>query len=336
MTTAINNVPLGILDLVPVSQGRTLAQAIEDSLALAQLADELNFRRVWYAEHHNSPALGSSATAVLIGAALDRTRILTVGSGGIMLPNHAPLAVAEAFGTLDQLHPGRVELGLGRAPGTDPLTASMLARSSAEPTEFARAVLDLESWFGPDGQARSAPVQAAVAQDRRVPLWVLGSSTAGASIAGQLGLPFSLATHFQPEGAAEILATYQEHFSTELPTAAIDAPYTMAGVNVLVAPTDEEANTLWSTTQQMMLGIRRGSRRPLQPPAAPDQVGSPAELAMVDSVLRYRAVGSPQTVRARLSAIVDELGVDEVITTTYTYDPELRRRSLRLLAEAWN
>lgn len=327
--------PLGILDLVPVSEGRTMAQAIEDSMELAELADSLGYQRVWYAEHHNSVALGSSATAVLIGAALDRTNSIAIGSGGIMLPNHAPLAVAEAFGTLAQMHPERVELGLGRAPGTDPMTASLLARSSAEPTDFARSILDLQSWFGPGGRAHSAPVEAGVAQGTAVPLWVLGSSPNGASIAGQLGLPFSLATHFQPEGAAEILQTYREQFSTELPTARIDAPYTMAGVNVVVAPSDEEAQFLWSTTQRMMLGIRRGARQALQPPSAPEEVGGPAELMMTDSVLRYRAVGSPDTVRSQLQAIVDELGVDEIITTTYTFDPALRRRSVELLAQAW-
>lgn len=335
MTSAIARAPLSILELVPVSDRRSMAQAIEDSMELAGLADRLGYRRIWFAEHHNSPAVGSSATAVLIGAALDRTERITVGSGGIMLPNHAPLAVAEAFGTLAQLHPGRVELGLGRAPGTDPMTASLLARSSAEPNDFARSILDLVSWFGPTGEAHSAPVQAGVAASTAVPLWVLGSSPTGASIAGQLGLPFSIATHFQAEQAGAILDSYRAQFSTELPTALIDAPYTMAGVNVLVAPTDEEAEHLFTTTKQMMLGIRRGSRKPLQPPCEPSQIGSAMDVAMVDSVLRYRAVGSPETVRERLTAIQDELGVDELIATTYAFDPAMRARSVELLARAW-
>ena len=326
--------PLSILDLVPVSQGRSVADALEDALLLAQVADESGYRRIWYAEHHNTVAFASNATALIIGAVLARTQRITVGSGGVMLPNHAPLAVAEAFGTLAQQYPGRVELGLGRAPGTDPMTAQLLARSSAEPQQFARAILDLAGWFD-EGVGHSAPVQVPIAAGTHVPMWVLGSSPAGASIAGQLGLPFSIATHFQPEGATDILATYREQFGTQLPTAALHAPHAMAGVSALVAPTQEEAEHLWTTNQRMMLGIRRGERTPLQPPCAPDQVGSPAERAMVDQALRYRAVGTPEQVVARLEQIQAELGADELIVTTYAWDPQVRRRSVRLLGEAW-
>ncbi|MFR9729728.1 LLM class flavin-dependent oxidoreductase [Saccharopolyspora sp. MS10] len=329
------HVPLDVLDLVSVSDGSTMADAIDSSMRAAVLADELGYSRVWYAEHHNTRHLGATATALLIARAADRTRRIRVGSGGIMLPNHAPLQVAESFGTIAQLHPGRIDLGLGRAPGTDQLTAQLLTRSGADPQSFANSLYDLTGWFSDEGLAHSAPVTAGPATGTHVPLWVLGSTVNGASIAGQLGLPFAVASHFAPQGLEEILEVYRSAFSTEAPTAQIDRPRVMVGVNVVVAPTDEEAARLWTTAQRMFLDVRGGNRRGLQPPTDPAEVGGEQERRFADSMLSINAIGSPETAVRELESLVDRTGADELITVTYCHDPNDRYRSLKLLADAW-
>lgn len=326
-------VPLSILDLVPISEGSTARDAIAASMRAARLADQLGYNRLWFAEHHNTPQLAASATALLISRAASVTERIRVGSGGVMLPNHSPLMVAEQYGTLANMYGDRIDLGLGRAPGTDPLTARMLGRSSAEPQAFAQSIYDLQGWFSDSGTAYSAPVHSAVSAGTNVPIWVLGSSVNGASIAGQLGLPFSVASHFAPDEAELVIQTYRETFSTEAPTTRIDKPYVMAGINVMVADTDEEAARQFTVAQQMSINIRRGLSRKLQPPIDPDEL---AAQGIADSpALRIRAVGSPQTVKAQLEEFVERTGVDELIIVTYAYDPAVRERSLQLLAEVW-
>ncbi|MBA1204399.1 LLM class flavin-dependent oxidoreductase [Pseudomonas capeferrum] len=327
-------VPLNVLDLVSVSEGHSLDQALDASIASAKLADALGYKRFWYAEHHNTPLLGASATALLIARAAERTQRIRLGSGGIMLPNHAPLMVAEEFGTLARFFPGRIDLGIGRAPGTDGLTASLLGRSGSDSQSISRSILDLTGWFGDDGMGKSAPVSAGVAAGTHVPMWILGSSVEGASIAGQLGLPLAVASHFAPDDVEQVLRVYRSSFNPNAPTAQIERPYVMAGINVVLAPTDAEAQRQWTTAQRMIIGVRSGNRQALQPPTDPTQL-SPAQHAFADSFLRIKAVGSPETAVRQLQAFVDETGADELITVTYTYDPADRQQSLRLLAKAW-
>ncbi|AJK69244.1 LLM class flavin-dependent oxidoreductase [Corynebacterium marinum] len=327
------SIPLNILDLVSISEGATAREAIAASMESARLADELGYRRLWFAEHHNTPNLASSATALLISQAASVTGRIRVGSGGVMLPNHAPLMVAEQYGTLANMHGNRIDLGLGRAPGTDRMTAQALSRSSAEPQAFAQSIYDLQGWFSDTGSAHSTPIVSAASAGTQVPVWVLGSTVNGASIAGQLGLPFSLASHFAPDQIDQALEVYRETFTTEAPTAQIDEPYVMAGINVMVADTDEEAEREFTVIEQMFLDIQQGQSRKLQPPVDPQTLMG--QDARDRSMLRIKAVGSPQTAKRKMEEFVERTGVDELITVTYAYDPAVRERSLRLLADAW-
>src|SRR5690606_20850250 len=321
------SVPLSILDLVPISEGSTARDAIAASMDAARLADRLGYRRLWFAEHHNTPNLAASATALLISRAASVTERIRVGSGGVMLPNHAPLMVAEQYGTLANMYGDRIDLGLGRAPGTDGLTAQALSRSSAEPQAFAQNIYDLQGWFGETGTAYSAPILSAVSAGTNVPIWVLGSTVNGASIAGQLGLPFSLASHFAPDQIDDAIAVYRDSFSTQAPTAQIEAPYVMAGINVMVADTDAEAEREFTTLGQMFADLHGGQRRKRQPPV------DPATAPGLDNpMLRIKAVGSPATAVRQLEEFVARTGADELITVTYAYDPAVRERSLKLLA----
>ena len=324
------SVPLSILDLVSISEGATARDGITASMESARLADRLGYSRLWFAEHHNTPNLASSATSLLISEAAGVTEKIRVGSGGVMLPNHAPLMVAEQYGTLANIHGPRIDLGLGRAPGTDGMTAQALSRSSAEPQAFARHTFDLQGWFGEDGTAHSTPIFSSVSQGMDVPIWVLGSTVNGASIAGQLGLPFSLASHFAPDQIDDAVRVYRETFSTSQPTAQIDEPYVMAGINVLAAETDEEAQRQFTTLQQMFLDIRSGRQRKIQPPV------DPAEFAgSSPSMLEISAVGTPDTVAAQMAEFAERTGADELITVTYAHDPAVRDRSLELVAGQW-
>ncbi len=294
----------------------------------ARLADQLGYHRLWFAEHHNTPNLASSATALLISQAASVTERIRVGSGGVMLPNHAPLMVAEQYGTLANMHGDRIDLGLGRAPGTDGMTARALSRSSAEPQAFAESIYDLQGWFSDTGTSHSMPIVSAASAGTRVPVWVLGSTVNGASIAGQLGLPFSLASHFAPDQIDQAIQVYREAFTTEMPTAQIDEPYVMAGINVMVADTDAEAEREFTVIEQMFGDIQTGRSRKLQPPVDPGSTGP-------QPMLGIRAVGSPQTAKRQLAEFVERTGADELITVTYAFDPAVRDRSLRLLADAW-
>ena len=336
MNKRTKNIPLNVLELASVSEGQTIKEALDQSLEAAQLIDKLGFKRLWFAEHHNTVSLASMATSTLIALAAKMTERIRVGSGGIMLPNHAPLQVAESFGTLAQLFPNRIDLGLGRAPGTDGMTAQLLGRSGSDPQSFANSIYDLIGWFSDKGLAHSVPVTSNVGTGTDVPIWVLGSSVNGASIAGQLGLPFSVASHFTPGNYREKIDLYRSAFKSTAPTAQIKAPYVMAGINVVVAPTDEEAQRIWTTTQQFLGDLQKtGNTRLLQPPVDPDELGSEQERAQMESMFSLKAVGSPETVRKKLEGFAEDSGADELIVVTYAYDPEDRKRSMRLLADLW-
>ncbi|MBP1969847.1 luciferase family oxidoreductase group 1 [Virgibacillus natechei] len=329
------HIPLNVLDLVSISEGQTKKEALEEALEAAQLVDKLGFKRLWFAEHHNSINLASMATSNLIGLAANVTKRIRVGSGGIMLPNHSPLQVAESFGTIAQLFPDRIDLGLGRAPGTDAQTAQLLTHSGSDPQSFANSILDLTGWFSEEGLGHSVPVTSNVGTGTNVPMWVLGSSMNGASIAGQLGLPYSIASHFTPDNYEEKIDLYRSTFKSTAPTAQIEEPYVMAGINVLVAPTDEEAERLWTTTQNMLLDMQTGKQRLMQPPVDPDELGTEQERARMESMFSIKAVGSPETVRKKLEEFTERSGADELIVVTYTYDPEDRKRSMKMLADLW-
>lgn len=325
---------LAILDLVGVSEGQSFAEAIEASMRAVELADEQGYKRYWFAEHHNTLNLASNATSLLIDRAASRTKRIRVGSGGIMLPNHAPLQVIEQFGTLTQFHGPRIDLGLGRAPGTDPLTAQLLGRTSAEPADFARAVADMQAWASDDTLSRYR-IGAYVAQGTNVPMWVLGSSLAGAGLAAQLGLPFAVASHFAPFQYKEAIALYRREFNAEAPTAQVEKPHVMVGVNVYVAATDQEAERQFSTLQQAFAALGTGKRQLIQPPAEISALLPAPVLERVNGALAVRAVGSPSTVEAELSRLAEETHADEFIVSNYFHDPAARYESQRLLAEAW-
>jgi len=329
------HVPLSVLDHVSVSEGQTQREAIAQSLDTAQLLDRLGFNRLWFGEHHNMNSLASAANSILIGQAASVTERIRVGSGGVMLPNYSPLQVAENFGTLSQLFPDRIDLGLGRAPGTDGRTAQLLIRSGADPQSFANAILDLTGWFSEQGLAHSVPVTSNVGTGTKVPMWVLGSSMNGASIAGQLGLPYAVASHFAPDNTQEKIELYRSSFTTTQQTTQIDTPYAMAGINVLVAPTDGEAQRLWTTTQQFLADAQTGKERLMQPPVEPDEIGTAQVRTGIEAMFSNKAVGSPETVRQQLEEFVQRSGADELIVVTYTYDPEDRKRSMQLLADLW-
>ncbi len=320
-----------MLDLVAVRDGGTVADALQIALRTAQHAEKLGFTRYWLAEHHNMAGIASSATAVLIGHIAGGTSRIRVGSGGIMLPNHAPLVVAEAFGTLAELYPGRIDLGLGRAPGTDPATMRALRRNRVETEEdFPRDVAELQRLLGPatPGQRLTATPGAGT----QVPIWLLGSSLFSAQLAAQQGLPYAFASHFAPRMLHQAIDLYRNLFQ---PSAAWPKPYVTIGVPLIAAPTDEEAEYLASSTYQRVLGILTGARGLLQPPvenyAAQLQ---PQERAAIGDFLAAGVIGGPDTVRAGLQRLADATGADEFMLVSDVYDPALRLRSLEIAAQA--
>ncbi|GAA1181202.1 LLM class flavin-dependent oxidoreductase [Ornithinimicrobium humiphilum] len=312
----------------------TPRQALEESTRLAQEVDRLGYARYWMAEHHGSETFMSSATSLLLGHVAQHTEGIRLGAGGVMLPNHSPLMVAEYYGTLATLYGDRFDLGLGRAPGTDPMTAAALARGSGQLNDFAADVLALRDYLGdprPEARVRALP-----GEGTHVPLWMLGSSTGGAQVAAALGLPFSFASHFAPDQLREALLVYRDRFRADAETAQVARPTTMAGVNVLVAPTQEEADFLFTSAQLMAVRIRSGQPAPIDPPVADLAEVVPTQLQpLAHAHQAVRAVGTPDVVAERLEAFAADHELDELVVTTYTYDPELRRRSFRLLAEAW-
>ena len=320
-----------MLDLVTVREGGTVRQALDLAVQTAQKCEELGFARYWLAEHHNMPGIASSATAVLIGHIAGKTERIRVGSGGIMLPNHAPLVVAEAFGTLAELYPGRIDLGLGRAPGTDGATMRALRRDRVETEEdFPRDVAELQRLLGPaDPHAR---ISATPGADTHVPIWLLGSSLFSAQLAAMKGLPYAFASHFAPRFLYQAIALYRQMFR---PSAVLDKPYVAIGVPVVAAPTDEEAQFLASSSEQRVLGILTGQRGKMPPPVAGfmQQLG-PREQAAVNDFLAMAVVGGPDTVHQGFAQIQQSTEADELILVCDVYDPALRLRSLEIAAQA--
>ncbi|WP_374607516.1 LLM class flavin-dependent oxidoreductase [Diaphorobacter nitroreducens] len=322
---------LSMLDLVAVREGGTVAQALQVAVQTAQHAEALGFKRYWLAEHHNMPGIASSATAVLVGHVAGATQTIRVGSGGIMLPNHAPLVVAEAFGTLAELYPGRIDLGLGRAPGTDAATMRALRRDRVETeADFPRDVAELQQLLAP-----AQPGQRIIAvpgAGTQVPLWLLGSSLFSAQLAAQMGLPYAFASHFAPRMLHAAIDIYRRLFR---PSPACAKPYVVIGVPVIAAPTDDEAQYLASSTYQRVLGILTGQRGLLQPPVEGYlQSLAPQERAAVADFLAVGVVGGPQTVRAGLQALLAATQADEFMLVSDVYDPALRLRSLDITAQA--
>ena len=329
-------IPLSILDLAPIVEGSDAATALAHSLDLARHAETWGYLRYWVAEHHNMDGVASSATAVLVGHIAGGTRTIRVGSGGVMLPNHAPLVVAEQFGTLATLYPGRIDLGLGRAPGTDRLTMRALRRhlaSSDEEEGFPRDVLELQAYLG-DGSPEQ-PVRAIPGIGTRVPIWLLGSSLYSAQLAAYLGLPFAFASHFAPDLLLQALQVYRAGYR---PSAEWPKPHAMVGVNVVAADSDDEAAWHFTSIQQRFLGMQRGRRGPLPrpiDPAALESMWTPQEKTGVQRMLAAAAVGSAQSVQQQLAAIVEQTAADELIVAGAIHDHAARLRSYELLAGAW-
>jgi luciferase family oxidoreductase group 1 len=318
-----------VLDLAPIPQGSTATDALRNTLDLAQHAERWGYNRYWLAEHHNMVGIASAATSVVIGYVAGGTRTIRVGAGGIMLPNHAPMIIAEQFGTLESLYPGRIDLGVGRAPGTDQRTLRALRRDPSSADTFPQDVVELQALLGPlqPGQA----VQAVPGTETNVPLWILGSSLFGAQLAAMLGLPYAFASHFAPNALMQALQVYRERFQ---PSAQLDKPHAMVGVNVIAAETDEEARYLFTSPQQQFTNLFRGTRGQLQPPI--DNIEcywSPAEKAQAMNMLACSFVGSPETIRQGLERFIEQTGADEIIVASAIYDHGARLRSYEILAE---
>jgi luciferase family oxidoreductase group 1 len=318
---------LSILDLVRVTESTDARGALDNARDLAAHAENWGYRRFWVAEHHNMAGIASAATTVVLAHIAAGTSSIRVGAGGIMLPNHAPIIIAEQFGTLATLFPGRIDLGLGRAPGTDQLTVRALRRTLTEADNFPRDVLELQSYFQPVKPGQR--VQAVPAAGTNVPLWILGSSTYGAQMAAEFGLPYAFASHFAPELLLPALQIYRARFK---PSAQLARPHAMVGVNIVAADTDREARRLATTQQMSFTNIFRGSRTLSQPPINDiDDYWSPAEKAQAGGMLARSIIGSAETVRAGLDALIAETGADELMIVS---DHHARLRSYELIAEA--
>jgi luciferase family oxidoreductase group 1 len=323
---------LSVLDLAFVPTGSSPAGALRNTLDLAQHAERWGYTRYWLAEHHNMIGIASAATSIVIAHVAGGTKTIRVGAGGIMLPNHSPLVIAEQFGTLESLFPGRIDLGLGRAPGTDQRTLRALRRNPLDAESFPQDVLELQAYFGElqPGQV----VQAVPGTGLKVPLWILGSSLFGAQLAAALGLPYAFASHFAPGDLMPALAIYRENFR---PSAQLEKPYAMVGANVIVADSDAEAKRLFTSPQQAFTNLLRGTRGQLLPPIDDiERYWAPHEKAQAQRMLECSFVGSPATVRSGLGQFVADTGADEVIVAAAIYDHAARLRSYELLAESFD
>ncbi|EJN07125.1 LLM class flavin-dependent oxidoreductase [Herbaspirillum sp. YR522] len=324
-------IAFSVLDLSPINQGSTAAQAFNNTKELAQLAERLGYRRYWLAEHHNMPGIASAATSVVIGHVAAHTRTIRVGSGGIMLPNHSPLVIAEQFGTLESLYPGRIDLGLGRAPGSDQRTARALRRNQGGDSadSFPQDVVELQDYF-----AESSPYQALRAvpgAGLKVPIWLLGSSMFSAQLAAELGLPFSFASHFAPGFMKSAVEIYRARFK---PSETLERPYVMLGLNVFAADSDRDAQRLFTSLQQQFINLIRGTPGQLQPPI--DDIGSywqPGEQAHVERSLACAVVGDRDTVRAGLQNFIDDTAPDELMITAQIFDHAARLHSFEIVAQ---
>ncbi|WP_156290099.1 LLM class flavin-dependent oxidoreductase [Oceanobacillus salinisoli] len=326
-----NDIPLSILDLAPIVEGSTACDSFKESVELAQHAEKWGYNRYWLAEHHNMPGIASSATSVLIGHIAEKTEFMRVGSGGVMLPNHATIVIAEQFGTLESLYPGRIDLGLGRAPGTDQGTAYALRRTlNMGPEEFPMQVNELQDYFSDEPKTR---VRAIPGQGLDIPIWLLGSSDFSARLAAEKGLYFSFASHFAPAYLLQALKLYRDNFK---PSETLDKPYAMIGINVIAADTDEKAQYLASSHQIQFLNIRKGINKKLQPPVENmDEIWSPMEKAAVEESLdpNTTIVGGPETVKRKLEKIQEVTQADELIISSQIYHLEDRLRSYEIVSE---
>jgi luciferase family oxidoreductase group 1 len=322
---------LSILDLSPIVAGGTASQSLANSLDLARHAERLGYKRYWVAEHHNMPGIASAATAVVIAHIAGGTKTIRVGAGGIMLPNHAPLVIAEQFGTLAALHPGRIDLGLGRAPGTDMLTARALRRNMGDGVDtFPQDVVELMRYFEPAEEGQR--IRAVPGEGQKVPVWILGSSLYGAQLAAILGLPYAFASHFAPAELDHAIEVYRTRFQ---PSEQLDKPYVMLGLNVVAAPTDAEAKRLFSSQQQAFVNLRTGRAGPLTPPVQDyEQNLDPAAKATLDQALSQAVVGSPETVVQGVDAFIRRTGADELMVTAQIFDHAARVRSYEILTDA--
>jgi luciferase family oxidoreductase group 1 len=321
--------PISVLDLAPVVQGSTARDALRCSLDLARHADRWGYTRYWLAEHHNMSGIASAATSVVIGYIAGGTQRIRVGSGGVMLPNHSPLVIAEQFGTLESLYPGRIDLGLGRAPGTDQRTWRALRRDPESAERFPQDVLELQALLGPSQPGQV--IHAVPGADTNVPLWILGSSLFGAHLAAMLGLPYAFASHFAPDALMQALEVYRARFK---PSPQLACSYATVGATVVVADTDAEALRLFTSTQQRVTNMVRGVRGQLQPPIDDiESYWSPAEKAYASRMLTCSFVGAPDTVRSQLQRFIDETGADELMVSGGIFDHAARLHSYRLLAE---
>lgn len=321
-------VPFSVLDLSPITEGGDAAQSFRHTLDLARHAERWGYQRYWLAEHHGMPGIASAATAVLIGHVAGGTSTIRVGAGGIMLPNHSPLVIAEQFGTLASLYPGRIDLGLGRAPGSDPMTARAMRRNLAsDADEFPRDVVELMDYFSPHPRG---PVRAVPGTGLEVPVWILGSSLFGAQLAAALGLPFAFASHFAPAQMMDAIDIYRASFQ---PSARLARPYVMLGFNVFAADSDGEARWRATSWQQAFVNLRSGRPGRLPPPVEGFyEQAAPPERALLDSVLSCAAVGAPATVRASIEAFVARTGAEELMITCNMFDHAARLRSYEITA----
>ena len=323
-------IPFSLLDLAPVAQGSNARQALQNSLELARHAEKWGFNRFWIAEHHNMTGIAGAATAVVISHIAGGTSTIRVGSGGIMLPNHAPLVIAEQFGTLESLYPGRIDLGLGRAPGTDQLTARALGRDGKGADTFPQDVVELQGYLAP--ATPNQRVRAVPGAGTEVPIYLLGSSVYSASLAAQLGLPFAFASHFAPDLLMQALKIYRAHFQ---PSNVLAEPYTMVAVNIFAADTDLEARRLFTSVEQSFVNLRRGIPGQLPPPLEDieNRPWADYEQENIDHALAFSYVGAPDSIRPGLQNVVDQTGTDELIVTAMIYDHKARLRSFELAAQ---
>jgi len=325
-------VPLSILDLVRITEETDARGALDNARDLARQAEGWGYRRFWVAEHHNLASIASSATSIVIAHVAAGTEKIRVGAGGIMLPNHSPLVIAEQFGTLELLFPGRIDLGLGRAPGTDQLTLRALRRSPAAADNFPQDVVELQALLAPAQPGQL--IRAIPGEGTKVPLWILGSSTFGAMLAAELGLPYAFASHFAPQQLMMALEIYHSRFK---PSEQLDRPYAMVGVNIIAAETDAEARRLATTQQMSFTQLVRGTRTVSRPPIDDiETFWTPAEKTQVMQMLARSIIGSPSTVRAGMEALIAETGADELIIVSDVYDHQARLRSFELIAEVAN
>lgn len=320
-----------VLDLALVAEDRSFKDTFDNSVALAQHTEKLGFGRYWFAEHHNMPHVASSATAVLISHIANHTKTIRVGSGGIMLPNHTPLVIAEQFGTLAHLFPNRIDLGLGRAPGTDGTTAMEIRGGRFEtPQQFPQDVLKLQRYLGDDNY--DSRVRAIPGEGTNVPIWILGSSTESAHLAASYGLPYAFASHFAPTHFVEAVNIYRQNFR---PSAVLQKPYVLACVNVVASETDEQAEFLSSSLKMAFLGIITNKRKPLQPPVNNiEELFDPMELYAVEQMLAVSFIAGPETLKAQLAQFIEQTGVDEIMVSSHMYSHEAKLRSYEIFADA--